>query len=126
VKASVPTNVELHLVPMDSPSACLGAIHRILRSQSDPRFDVVVIDGLWRYELIEIAARVVTDMGIIICDNAESYGIYEGFKDRNFHRVDFFGNAPGVVLSHCTSIFFRSDSFVFDPQNAIPVIAKES
>ena len=126
LKARAPSNVELHLVPMESPSVCLEAIHRILSLESDSRFDVVVIDGLWRSELIDVAARLLTDTGIIICDNAESYGIYEGFKDRHFRRVDFFGNAPGVVLSHCTSIFFRPDSFVFDPKSAIPVIAKES
>lgn len=126
LKARVPSNVELHLVPIDSPSACVDAINRILSFQSDPRFDVIVIDGLWRYELIDIAASVVTDTGIIICDNAEGYGFYEGFKDRDFHRVDFFGNAPAVMLPHCTSIFFRPGSFVFDPKYPIPVIARES
>ena len=75
--------------------------------------------------MIDTAAIVVTDTGIIICDNAEGYGFYEGFRGRGFHRVDFFGNAPGVVLPHCTSIFFRPGSFVFDPKYPIPVIARE-
>lgn len=125
LKANIPSNVELHLVSMESPSACVEAVQRVLSDQSNPRFDIVVIDGLYRSDLIELATRVVLDTGIIICDNAESYGIYEGFKDRNFQRVDFFGNAPGVVLTHCTSIFFRTDPFVFDPKYSIPVIAKE-
>ena len=125
LKTRVPVNVELQLVPIDSPSACVEAINRILSLQPDPRFDVVVIDGLWRYQLIDIAVRVVKETGVIVCDNAEGYGFYEGFKDRNFYRVDFFGNTPGVVLPHCTSIFFRPGSFVFDPKHPIPVIAAE-
>ena len=125
LKVIVPSNVELYLVPIDSPLACVEAINRILSFQLNPRFDIAVIDGLWRYQMIAIAARLMKDTGVIICDNAEGYGFYEGFKERNFHRVDFFGNAPGVVLPHCTSIFFRPGSFVFDPKYPIPVIATE-
>lgn len=126
LKTRVSDNVELHLVPIDSPSSCVDAINRILSIQTDRRFDVIVIDGLWRQEIIDIAAVAVADSGFILCDNAEGYGFYEKFRDRDFYRVDFFGNAPGVLLPHCTSIFFRPGSFVFDPKCPIPVIAKES
>jgi len=125
LKPHVSSNVELHLVPVDKPRACIEAVNRILDSLSEFRFDVIVIDGLWRYEMIDIAIRVVSDTGIIVCDNAEGYGFFDGFRSRGFQRVDFFGNAPGVVLPHCTSIFFRPGSFVFDSEYPIPVIAKE-
>lgn len=125
LKDKVQSNVELHFVPMDSPSACIEAINQIL-SNSDTRFDVIVIDGLYRYHMIEIATSVVADTGIIICDNAESYPFYDGFKDRDFYRVDFFGNAPSVLLPHSTSIFFRAGSFVFDSKYPIPVISSEN
>src|SRR5207302_2830203 len=121
-----PSNVELHLVPVDSPLASVEAVNRVLSLRSEPGFDVIVIDGLCRCELIDIAASVVMDTGIVICDNAEGYGFYEGFSRRDYHRVDFFGHAPGVVLPHCTSIFFRPGSFVFDSQYPIPVVARES
>ena len=126
LKRRPPSNVELYLVPLDSPSASVEAVNRVLSFRSEPSFDVVVIDGLWRWELIDIAASAVTDTGIIICDNAEGYGFYDGFSHRDFHRVDFFGHAPGVVLPHCTSIFFRPRSFVFDARYPIPVVARES
>ncbi len=125
LKDKVQSNVELHLVPMDSPLACVEAIKQILRN-SDTQFDVIVIDGLYRYHMIEIAADVVAHTGIIIGDNAESFRLYDGFKERDFYRVDFFGNAPGVVLAHSTSIFFRTGSFVFDPKYPIPVMSSES
>jgi hypothetical protein len=43
---------------------------------------------------------------------------YSGFRDSGLSRVDFYGNAPGVVLPHCTSIYFRA-TFVFDP--SVPI-----
>ncbi len=125
LKDRVPSNVELHLVSNNDPLSCVEAINRILSFQSASRFDVAVIDGLWRDQMIDIAVRILKNTGIIICDDAESFGFYDGFKGRDFYRVDFFGNAPGVVLPHCTSIFFRSGSFVFDPKYRIPVVAIE-
>ena len=125
LKASVPSNVELHPIPIDRASKCVEEINRILGVQPGLLFDVIVIDGPWRYQMIEISAKAVTDTGIIICDNAEGYGFCEGFRSRDFLRVDFFGYAPGVVLPHSTSIFFRPGSFVFDPKHPIPDIAKE-
>ena len=125
LKARIPSNVELHLVPIDSPRACVDAIHRIVDRRPEQRFDVIVIDGDWRSHMIAIAASLVTETGIIICDNAARRYAYDGFKDRDFRRVDFFGHAPGVVFTKCTSIFFRPDAFVFDPTYVIPDIARD-
>lgn len=126
LRSSLPSNVELYLVPMESPAACVEEVEKVLGMLPDSRFDIIVIDGLYRYDLIDVAQRVMTDTGVIICDNAEGYGFYGRFRDRNLDRVDFFGNAPGVVLPHCTSIYFRSGSFVFSPKYPIPVISSES
>lgn len=125
LRAKVPSNVDLRRVSCASPQACVESVNAALAEFPSTRFDVVVIDGLCRYEMIEIAARVVKDDGIIVCDNAERYGFYEGFRDRRFRRVDFFGHVPGVVLPQCTSIFFHGDSFAFDPGHPIPDIATD-
>ena len=125
IKPNVPINVELHLVSVESPTNCVQDVNKALDSYLDSKFDVIVIDGLYRFEMIEIACRVLADTGIIVCDNSEGYGIYDGFKERGLNRVDFFGNAPGVILPHCTSIFFQTTSFVFSPFYSINVIAEE-
>jgi hypothetical protein len=88
------------------------------------KYPLRCIDGLTRGDLFDIASNYVAPSGIIICDNAEDYGFYEGFKDRGFSRVDFYGSAPGILLPHCTSIFFAASSFVFDPAVPIRNIAK--
>lgn len=126
LEPELPANAQVHLVPMSSPSACVDAVNRVLANHEDTRFDVVVIDGLWRDEMVDIAVRVVKDDGIVICDNAESFGFHEAFRHRDFLRVDFFGHAPGVVLPHCTSIYFRPASPVVAAAHPIPVVAKES
>jgi len=115
-----PTNVELHLVTMADAEACAAAVRAGLAAAPAARFDVVVIDGLWRYAMIAIAAEVVAPDGVIICDNAERYGFREGFLDRGFQRVDLFGYAPGCVLPSCTSVYFRAGAFLFDPAHPLP------
>lgn len=117
----MPSNVELYLVDMESPLACVQEVESILKKYTE--FDVIIIDGLYRYELIKIAQAKLSSQGVIICDNSEGYGFYDGFKGSGMNRVDFFGNAPGVVLPHCTSLLFREQCFLLSAEYPIPVIA---
>jgi hypothetical protein len=125
IKITMPANTDIHLVSMESPEKCTSEVNQILDAKNYGKFDVIIIDGLYRFEMIDIAKKVMADLGAIICDDAEGYGFYEGFKDSGLNRVDFFGYAPCVVLPHCTSIFFGSRSFLFESQYPIAVIAKE-
>jgi hypothetical protein len=125
IKNTMPANVDLHYVSMKDADTNAYQVKEVLASKPYPQYDVVVIDGLYRYEMIDIACDLLAIDGIIVCDNAEGYGFYEGFKERGLNRVDFYGNAPGVVLPHCTSLYFNASSFVFAPAIPIHVIAKE-
>ena len=119
IAPGLPANVELHYIQKNTPSTDGAQVAQILSTKTSDRYDVIVIDGLNRSQMIDIACERLATDGIILCDNSEGYGFYEGFKDKGLDRVDFFGNAPGVVLPHCTSLYFRSRSFVFDP--TIPI-----
>ena len=55
-------------------------------------------------------------------DDAERYEMYEPLRTSGPNRVDFFGNAPGIVLERGTSIFFRSSSFAVKTDVPITVI----
>ena len=112
--------VELRQASMASPQACVDSINEAVQDQ---RFDVVVIDGLWRDHLISIAARVVSDTGIIICDNSEGYGFQQRFSGYDFMRVDFYGYVPGLVQPHCTSIYFKPGAAALHPGHKIAVVA---
>jgi hypothetical protein len=125
IKNKMPQNVDLRHVSMQDRSTNIAEVKAALASKALAQYDIIVIDGLYREELADIACRFLAADGMIICDNSEGYEIYEQFKERGLDRVDFYGNAPGVVLPHCTSIYFKGSSFVFDPAISIHEIAKE-
>lgn len=122
VRAQAPPNVDLRLAPLTSGPECVASAARAVDDHPDG-FDVVVIDGLYRRSLSDLAVRAAKQAGAVICDNAEGYGVQELFRDKGLMRVDFFGFTPGGVLPHCTSIFFRPESFLFDPYVPIPSAA---
>lgn len=110
----VPGNVTLRLVDMSSVTACMRDVHDAIREQGRPRYDIVVIDGLFRKEVVPSAIEALAPNGAIICDNSDGYDIYEAFASSQFKRIDFYGNAPGVSLQHCTSVFFQNDCFLLN------------
>jgi len=112
VRARAPVNVSIHFVASDDAEA-------VGKLGLTGTFDVIVIDGLRREHMIEIAIRLLTKDGAIICDNSGGYGFFEGFRGKGFRRVDFYGAAPGVILPSCTSIFFKDGCFLFD--NSAPI-----
>jgi hypothetical protein len=114
----MPTNVDLQLVQGDSPEARVARIQQVLAKDPAERFDVIIIDGLDRRWLVPIACERLAPNGIIICDNSEGYGFHEAFLGRGIDRVDFYGHAPGVILPHCTSVFFKGSAFVFGNDEA--------
>lgn len=125
IKNTMPDNVDLHYVSMKNKDINVSQVNKVLDAKQYSVYDVIIIDGLFRYEMIEIALPLMKDDGMIICDNAERIGFCEGFKESGLNRVDFFGNAPGVLFPHVTSIFFKSQSFAFSSEYPIPVLAKE-
>lgn len=114
IKSKMPSNVHLFLVSIDNRSACVQDVNEILQDYA--QFDVIIIGGLYRYEMISIAQEKMANHGAIICDNSEYFDFYEGFKESGMNRVDFFGNAPGVVLPHCTSLFFKEQCFMLSSE----------
>jgi hypothetical protein len=103
----LPANVRLRQVERDQT-----AMSDALRNEAG--FDIVVVDGLDRLQAARLAVELVAEDGAILFDNSEgywgpppSYPIMDLFREAGFLRIDFYGYAPGVVLPHCTSLFFR-------------------
>ncbi len=119
IKSDMPVNVSLHHVSDADAPTCLAAINAVLATQTNTQFDVIIIDGLWRYELISLAVSHLAPEGVIICDNSEGYEFREGFDSTNLQRVDFYGFASGCIMRTCTSLFFPSQSFIFANSNPL-------
>lgn len=116
----ISSNVDLKFVdPNVSRVAFSDQISRMLATFPEKAFDVIIVDGLFREEMMIIAQKHCQDTGVIIVDNAEGYNTHQIFLDSDFQRIDFFGYAPGVSLQHCTSFFFKKDCFLF--RNEYPI-----
>lgn len=87
-------------------------------------FDLVVIDGEHRFRCAEVALEITRPGGGILLDNAEQswaepgqsgFPIIELLRARGWRRVDFHGFAPSVARPHCTALYFRPETTLFDP-----------
>ena len=118
-------NVALHHIPVDHETRDTTLVRRAITSNQRQKFDVIVIDGHLRREMISLARDYVAPDGAIIFDNSdyEEYGFYEETRHFDCKRIDFFGFAPGVSLQHCTSLLFFNDCFLLRPD--IPIKAME-
>ena len=125
IKNKMPDNVDIHYVSMENKESNVYQVKEVLEAKHYTSYDVIIIDGLYQYEMIQIALDFLAKDGMLVCDNAEGYGFYEGLKESGLLRVDFFGNAPGIVLPHATSIYFKPSSFAFSPTHPIPFVGKE-
>lgn len=114
-------NSNINLVYADNANkvSCLTTIEKSLQGQEP--FDIIIVDGLYRYEACELAIPYLKEGGVFITDNseAEGYGFRKAFDGLGFSRVDFFGYSPGVVMMQGTSFFFRNSSFIFSNEDKI-------
>lgn len=116
LKNKIPANVQLFLVSSKEAKSCVDSVMTELKKGETKFFDVIIIDGLFRYEMIDIAIEHLSDSGAIIFDNSEGYFCYDGFKNKGFMRIDFYGYSPGVITPQSTSIFFKEKTFLLDEQ----------
>ncbi|AOM80675.1 FkbM family methyltransferase [Pedobacter steynii] len=77
------------------------------------KFDVIIVDGRDRLNCCEQAIKSLTEDGVVVLDDSErkEYGAaFDFFKRNGFKHLPFTGMAPGVIVSKCTSIFYKSNN----------------
>jgi hypothetical protein len=108
------SNVTVIPIARDHPDKCVELARAALSNSN--RFDLIVIDGLVRARLFPVARSLINETGALIIDNsATAPGMIEAMQNSGLARVDFYGQAPGILLPQCTSILFRDGCFLFDP-----------
>jgi hypothetical protein len=123
IASEAPANASVHHVRVDRGTRSIVEIRELVHKTHPDPFDVVVIDGHLRCELVSFALERLSPSGALIFDNAEGYGFWEEIKLRDVQRIDFYGFSPGVSLRHCTSIVFEKNSFMLSSQ--IPIVDLE-
>ncbi len=108
VRNHMPANVAVHHLPRE-----LDGMEAIV--PEDMTFDAVVVDGLARTKACKLLYRQVRPGGFLLLDNANGYPeVMEHFRNEGWSRIDFYGHAPGVIMPHCTSIFFKDRCFLLE------------
>ena len=111
LQSRVPQNVELIPVLSGSSKEYLNESKKL-----SEKFDLVIVDGLFRNECLSESMNLINNKGLIILDDSERKDYKDGIRlllESEFKKIDFSGIAPGVFFRKCTTIFYR-DFNVFD------------
>lgn len=86
--------------------------------EHDEKYDVIIIDGKFRFNCAEICNIYLEEGGLVILDNSDWFPKTAGLlKNRGFFQVDFSGFGPCNNYTWTTSLFFRK-GFGFKTLNA--------
>jgi hypothetical protein len=84
------------------------------------KFDVIIIDGLYRYECAKIAITKLKEGGLIILDNSDWHvKTAKLLNEANLIQVNMTGFGPINYYTWTTSLFFhRKFNFELDHENS--------
>lgn len=74
------------------------------------KFEVIIIDALFRNECIKASLKHLSEAGIVILDDSERDHYTEGITfllKNGFRKINFSGIAPGIFFRKCTTIFYK-------------------
>lgn len=101
----VPSNVKV--IYFDE-SALKSAYEEVIKS-TNKKFDMIIVDGLFRNECIKNLLSNLSANGVIILDDSERQEYNEGVNyllQNNFNKLDFWGFPPTVFIRKCTTLFY--------------------
>ncbi|MBK7869105.1 MAG: FkbM family methyltransferase [Ignavibacteriales bacterium] len=79
----------------------------------DQKFDVVIVDAIFRNESMINCIPALSERGVVILDDSEREEYQSTINEMlklGFKKIDFWGMAPGVTFNKCTSIFYKSNN----------------
>jgi len=79
----------------------------------DGKYDVIIIDGLFRNECIKASLKHLSEVGVIILDDSERDEYNEGIAfliQSGFRQLKFSGIAPGIFFRKCTTVFYKDEN----------------
>lgn len=104
----IPENVKLIFSKSDSVDNYLVSVR-----DKKEKFDLILIDGVYRNECCYAATKMLSNSGVIILDDSEREEYYEGVNcilNEGFKRMDFWGISPGYLYQKATTVFYKSDN----------------
>jgi hypothetical protein len=111
---SVEHNIEWFLKWKDNVPQNIDLIHANCKEdyvasimKNDAKYDIIVIDGIYRVSCSQIAPNSLKKGGLIILDNSDWHTTAaEILRVKGFLQVDMFGFGPINDYTWATSLFF--------------------
>lgn len=114
IKKSLPTNAQLIFAEEDKYATTPFNLNSL--------FDLIIVDGIKRFECLKSAVKLIEKTGVIIFDNSDRNPEYcEFLQDMGFLQIDFHGFGPINYYTWTTSIFVRR-IFKLKPKTIQPVV----
>jgi len=82
---------------------------------SDQKFDIIIVDGIYRNECLIESVSYLSESGVIILDDSERQEYSEGISKvlgNKFKRVNFWGISPGYLYRKSTTIFYKNSNCI--------------
>lgn len=77
-----------------------------IHGRGEKKYDIVIIDGVWRNECAAEAVVCIKEDGVIILDNSDWYTDVAGFlRTKGYFQIDFSGFGPINPYCWTTSLF---------------------
>jgi len=91
-------------------------------TQLHRKFDIIIVDGIQRFDCLKTAVNILQRDGMIIFDNSDRNPEYCSFlREQNLIEIDFHGFGPIVNFTTTTSVFLTRTAN-FKPLTIQPVI----
>ena len=114
ITPQLPSNSKGYLIEED--------IYSTYPEQLKETFDVIIVDGIKRFDCLKTALKIINPGGIIIFDNSDRNPEYcEFLRNHNLIQIDFHGFGPIVNFTTTTTIFLTRDTNI-KPLSIQPVI----
>lgn len=86
------------------------------------KFDLIIVDGINRFECLKEGIYLIKEKGLIIYDNSDRHPEHCRFlRDRGFIQIDFHGFGPIVKFTTTTSLFLSKNTKLI-PSGEQPVV----
>ena len=106
ISKQAPANSKIFYAKADHPNKYLDAL-----KMSNQKFDIIIVDGIYRNECLVESISYLSESGVIILDDSERLEYSEGINrilENQFKQIDFWGISPGYLYRKATTLFYRA------------------
>jgi hypothetical protein len=105
ISKQAPANSKIIYAKADHSNEYLDVL-----KMTNQKFNIIIVDGIYRNECLFESVSFLSDNGVIILDDSERPEYSEGINsilNHHFKRIDFWGISAGYLYRKSTSVFYK-------------------